>query len=422
MTPILFLLVYATGVILTIFRHPIFGLYTYLLTFYLSPSHSWWANEVPELRYQFIIAAVTLLVTINKGLNKNRTSWLTFRPTQFLLIFALWMWIQYFWAIDPDLQLEGAIILTKHILIYYLIYMLADTHKKMLGVLLGYILGCAWFGYLALEASSGRLETIGGPVGGSNELGLHVTGALLVGGIYFMFLRDRFRIIILLCLPLVVNTLVLTVSRGAFLGLIVGGSFCGCFIPKGFRVKFLQLAVLGMILISLLAHDALIERFTTTWIALTTEEVELDNSASSRAVIFDAGMRIGQDYPLGVGYRGTAKLSTQYMPEWVLSSDGHRSAHNTFAAVFAEHGYPGAAMYILIILWVLLTLVRTSSFNQSTIRPMDHALLVALLSSLVALYVSGLFSNYLFTDSQYWLLALTCALLSRIGVKESEQS
>lgn len=410
MTPIFFLLVFSLGCLLAVVRNPIFGVYTYLFTFYMSPAHAWWSDEVPDLRYQLIIGALTAFLTLFQPQLPGRPGLLSHGSSRLFLALIFWMWIQTLWAVDRDLHLEGTIEFSKHFLIYFIIYRLCDTEEKIRNVLLVHITGCFWFGYLALDASGGRLESIGGPVGGANQLGQHVATALIAGGIMWMYLRGWQRLWVLAALPFVANTIVLTVSRGAFLGLFAAGGAAGVCIPKNFRFRFVWLSVLALILIGLLAHDALIERFVDTWKGLTTDEQELDNSARSRAHIFDAGMRIGQDYPLGAGYRGTAVLSPLYMDSEFLAGTGRRSAHNTFAAAFAEHGYPGAAMYVLLVLWVMKILYRARRLN--TLEPNDRALLVALAAALVGMYVSGLFTNNLFTETQYWYLALICCQLA----------
>jgi hypothetical protein len=411
MTPILFLLVFSVGLILTVLRHPIYGVYTYLFTFYMSPDHAWWADLVPDLRYQFIIGALTAFLTFFQPKDPNRPPWISYASSKLFVALVAWMWVQYFWAVNQDVHLEGTVEFSKHLLIYFIIYRLFDTEEKIRNFLLAHITGCFWFGYLALDASSGRLESIGGPVGGSNELGVHVTTALIVGGIMWLYLRGWARMLVFAALPFIVNTIVLTVSRGAFLGLFAAGGAAGVCIPKQFRVRFAWLSVLAMVLLALLAHQTLIDRFVETWEGLTGDQQELDSSAQSRGPIFQAGMRIGQDYPLGAGYRGTAVLSPMYIDDQYLDEDtGQRSAHNTFAAVFAEHGYPGAILYVLLVLWVIKTVV--SARHCPGLGPNGRALLVALAASVVGVYVSGLFSNNLFTETQYWYLALICSQLA----------
>ena len=406
---------------MALFRHPIFGVYTYLFTFYMSPSHSWWGDEVPELRYLLIIGIVTLFSSLRTETFDNRPKWLEFQGAKLFLVMVIWMWCQYFWALNKEIHLDGTITYTKHLIIFYLIYKIFDTKDKIIGFLIAHIIGCFWFGYLALDASGGRLESIGGPVGGANKLGMHVTTAIITGGILWMLLDGWRRWIIFAAMPFIANTIVLTVSRGAFLGFISGGIIAGAFIPKSYRGKYIGLSILAMILISMLAHDQLIERFTATINAIMGEEQELDNSATSRMDIFSAGMQMGKDHPLGSGHRGTRILSPYYMDASLLpKSGGGRSAHNSFAAVFAEHGYVGAVIYISLILWVIGTLFKIRRLGDHIMRKEDRAFAVAVIAAVLGMWVSGNFSNNFFLETQYWLLAILCSHLARtLGVKET---
>lgn len=422
MTPIFFLLVFSVGLVLTVLRHPIYGVYTYLFTFYMSPDHAWWADQVPDLRYQFIIGALTAFLTLSQPKNAQRPPIMSYGSSKLFAALVAWMWLQYFWAVNQEVHLGGTIEFSKHLLIYFVIYRLFDTEEKIRNFLLVHITGCFWFGYLALDASSGRLESIGGPVGGANELSQHVTTALIAGGVMWLYLRGWPRLLVFAALPFVVNTIVLTVSRGAFLGFFAAGGAAGIYIPKQYRIRFAWLSVLAIVLLALLAHQALIERFVSTWEGLASDQQQdLDTSALSRIPIFQAGMQIGQDYPLGAGYRGTAILSPMYMDaQYLVESIGRRSAHNTFAAAFAEHGYLGAVLYVLLVLWLLKTLVRARQLQG--LDPNGRALLVALSASVFGMYVSGLFSNNLFTETQYWYLALICSQLALASEKTANSA
>lgn len=421
MTPLFFLLVYSLGLLMALVRHPIYGIYTYLFTFYMSPAHAWWSDAVPELRYLLIVGVTTLLASFRATHQDSRPNWLEFQGSKLFLAMVLWMWCQYFWAVDQETHLEGVIEYTKHLIIFYLIYKLFDTKEKLIGFLVAHCVGCFWFGYLALDASGGRLETIGGPVGGANELGMHVTTAMVTGGIMWLMLTGWQKWVVFGSIPFIANTIILTVSRGAFLGFFCAGLIGGAFIPKSYRAKYIGLAVLAAILISMLAHEELIERFNDTITAITSDEQELDNSALSRVAIFDAGMRIGNDHPLGAGYRGTRILSPYYMEKRYLGKNsGQRSAHNTFAAVFAEHGYPGALIYILLILWVIKCLFRVRRLGDHLMSKEDKAFTVGVIAAILGMWISGNFSNNLFTETQYWLLAILCSQLARTADSKSK--
>ncbi|MEM7468156.1 MAG: O-antigen ligase family protein, partial [Pseudomonadota bacterium] len=370
-------------------------------------------DEVPELRYLFFVGLITFVSALRVKSDDMRPKIFHFQYAKLFLALVIWMWMQYFWALDREEHLEGTIEYTKHFIIFFLIYRIIDTREKIIGFLIAHIIGCFWFGYLALGASGGRLESIGGPVGGSNELGMHVATALITGGIMWLLITGWQRWVIFGAIPFIANTIVLTVSRGAFLGFFSAGLIGGAFIPKSYRGKYFGLSILAMILISMLAHEELVERFVATWEAIAGEEQEIDNSAASRIEIFSAGMRMGLDYPLGAGYRGTRVLSPFYMEKRLLSdSSGGRSAHNTFAAAFAEHGFVGAIIYIWMVLSITRVLFRVNRLGDHAMSKQDRAIAVSLIAAVAGMWVSGNFSNNLFTETQYWLVAVLCSLLA----------
>lgn len=413
MTPIFFVVVYTTGCILTLFRHPVFGLYTYVFTFYLSPAHNWWGRSLPDLRYLLIAALLTLISFLIRRATRPDTRWTTLYPGKALLVFAVYLWLQTFWAIDRVMQIEGAITFTKHTIIFYLIFHLLNTERRFRDFLLLHITGCFYFGYLALDAGGGRLETVGGPVGNdSNELGQHLATTAILGGVWWIAQSHLIRAHITLCMPFIVNGIILTVSRGALLGFVLGGATAGAFMPKTYRSTFLMLSFAAVVLIGILAHDELVDRINSTFDALLNPQAEMDNSAESRKDIFMAGMYIGIENPMGAGFRATRQLSVAYLsPEYLASGGRGKAAHNTFAAAFAEHGIFGAAFYLSIVAWVLLT-VRETKVRQSEVDPRSTALTAGIGAALVSLFISGNTSNNLFLETQYWLLALLCANLA----------
>ncbi len=408
MTPYLFLLGFAVGTVLTIVRHPVWGLYTYLFTFYMAPAYTWWRNDVPDIRYLAIIGAITLIATLRLPPDPNRPKWHQTTIAKLYLAFVAYCWLQMLWAVDKDWQLEGAAMFTKHAVAFYLFYRLADSLDRLLTIALIHVIGCAWFGYQALGAGSGRLEQIGGAVAGANELGMHLATGLLFGGIMLFAVRGVRRIFTFGCLPLIANCLVLTVSRGAFLGLVVGGAAGYLAVPKNLKKIYIGCAMLGVVLFGMLAHNALIERFTATYAAFTGE-TDLDSSAVKRIDVAKAGIRIGLDYPFGAGYRGTGVLSPQYMDESLLGVTGVRTAHNSSAALFAEQGFIGLGLYYLMILWVLRTMRRMRALSELG-TPREYQLCMAFLgASLLSTYAAGNFSNNVGTETQYWCLGLLAA-------------
>lgn len=423
MTPYFFLAGFALGILLTIFRHPVWGLYTYFFTFYLAPGHVWWDSLVPDIRYMLIVGVITVAVAWRSKDLQERTAWHQTYIAKILIIWVLYNWLQVGWAVDRDMQIEGATMFTKHLIAFYLIYKFANSKSEITKVVLINIVGCAWFGYQALGAGGGRLESIGGAVAGANELGVHLSWAIMMTGAILLTSKMAQKLIAFTSAPLILNCLILTISRGAFLGLVAAGTTAFFGIPRKFRAMYVGAGLLGLLLFSMLAHDQLIERFSGTVSSLLgSSEVEsLDNSASMRIEIAKAGLEIALDHPFGVGYKGTGELSPMYMDESILTKrDGERRAHNTTMAVMAENGFIGLSLYYLMVLWVIVQLWRIRA-NRDRIDSMLAMSIVAQASGYIGIFVSGNFSNNIDLETQYWALAILCASVE-LAKAQSEQN
>ena len=410
MTPIFFLVVYFLGLILAFVRHPIYGLYSYLFAFYMAPSYGWWRNDVPDLRYMMIAAVVAAIASLRMPPDPNRVPWHKTKPATYLGLFVLLNWMQLAWAFNFDAQFEAAVLYTKHLISFYLVYRFCDSIESIKQISFIHILGCAWFGYQAFGASGGRLETVGGPVAGSNELGVHISTGIIFGGIMLMTFRGIRRWITLFAIPLAVNCLILTISRGAFLGFFASGIAGYLAIPKRFVKTYTLFGVLGLVLFSMLAHDALIERFTDTFLAVTSTDEEIDRSAASRIEIAKAGIAIGLDHPFGAGSTATERMSGRYLTLF----DKGRAAHNTLAEVFAEHGFPGLILYLLTVAWVARTLLqyRRQGGPPGSESEDLGSLLAMNAAALLGIYVSGNFSTNIGLETQYWCLAMLASVVS----------
>src|SRR5690606_1728484 len=112
----------------------------------------------------------------------NSVPWSSNTLFKLIIAYVVWMWIQTPWA-NPG-HLEGLILMTKYIVLLYIIYRLVVDEKGLVAFAFAHVLGCCYFGWLALDAvGEGRLEYVGGPgVYDSNTLGMHVSTGLFFAG------------------------------------------------------------------------------------------------------------------------------------------------------------------------------------------------------------------------------------------------
>lgn len=423
LTSVVFALVFFAGLGMALFRHPLYGLYTYIAVFYLHPPSRWWAADLPDLRWALVAAVVTLIATYRLPADASRPSWLSTTPAKALIAFTLWLWLQNLWALDAERQLELSVLYAKYVVLFYVIYRLVDTPDKITAFFVAHVVGCFYLGWLAFNATfAGRLESVGGPgINESNALGMQMATAVVMGAMLILRYADWRRWVTVLAMPFILNTLVLTGSRSAFVGLVVGGLLLVYLKPMVHRKLFYSFAVLGLVLGGALAHETFWQRMGTIETAAKDSE-DADQSARIRIILAQAQLRMAPEYPMGTGHRGTAVLSPMYLPESALTGprggeegQAARSSHNTFLTVLVEQGMPGTVLFSVLVFWFAK---RAIEFRQLTRNP-EAATLCAMAAGFTAaffiVHVSGLFVDYLKAEVQVWCLALAASATAMIG-------
>ncbi|MEO8443861.1 MAG: hypothetical protein ABI567_02515, partial [Gammaproteobacteria bacterium] len=129
LTSLVFVLLFAAGLVASLVRHPAFGLYTYIAVFYLHPPDRWWGEALPDFRWSLLAAFVTLLSLWRLEPIANRPGWLQSNPVRLFLLFVVWFWLQLAWALDPGLHLDAAVLFSKYALLVFLIYSVVQTEE-----------------------------------------------------------------------------------------------------------------------------------------------------------------------------------------------------------------------------------------------------------------------------------------------------
>lgn len=412
-----FLLAFLTGLGLALFRHPIYGLYTYVAVFYIHPPSRWWVEALPDLRWSLVTAVVTLIATLRLPVVPGRAFWLKTAPAKALLLFAIWFWIQNLWAMEPEKHFEASVLFTKYVILYYVVYRLMTSPAEISGFLLAHLTGCFLLGCLAYNANfSGRLDGVGGPgIDDANSLGMQLATGVVVGAMVALAMPGSRRWYAIVALPFVLNGIILTGSRGAFLALVCGGFVLWMLKPTHYRALFYTFAALGVVLLGMLAHEQFWDRMETIKAAARKDESEADNSALSRWAIVEAQRKMAVNHPLGTGHRGTETLSPFYLDERYLArgedgKPGRRSSHNTFMTAWVEQGIPGLILFVWLWGWSLVTVLRLRFNRHVAADPITAAQVASVAGGLAVVFVAGLFVDYIKAEVQVWLWALLASL------------
>lgn len=430
-TALAYLALYFGGLVAALVRHPMWGLYAYFLAFYLHPPSRWWSAAVPELRWSYIaaiVACVSLWIHRSATVD-DRPSWIRSPIALPLVLYTAWMWIQSAWAVDSQTHFEGTLLISKYLVIFYLIYRLATDADAMRKILLVHVVGCFFFGWLALGIDfSGRLDGIGGPgINNANTLGMHLGTGLVVAGTLLLLGSGWWRWACLLMLPFIVNAVIMTGSRGAFLGIAAGGLAIWYLRPKIRKGLFYALAAMAALGFLWLAQEEYWERMRTIESAVA-QPARVDTSTGIRLALLEAQWKMARDYPFGAGFRSTATLSPRYLSEEFLTTAAGeepeaaaRSSHNTLMSVVVEQGIVGVVVYLWLLIVVLREVLRQRRrFINSSVEYATHV--TAIGAMLAVVFVAGFFTDYLMAEVQFWCLPLLASLAAIKQVPSAAES
>ena len=396
---------------MSIARGPIYGLFTYIGVFYLHPPSRWWGEALPDLRWVFLAAGVTLISMIihSKDAPKQRP-WIRTTPGLIMVLFTLWYWVIYFWALVPDRHIDGGVLITKYILVFWMIYHIINTQEKVTAFLFAHFFGCVYLGLLAWGfEGGGRLNGVGGPgINDANTLGMQFSTGVIAGAMLMFLYRIKIWFALAPAIAMSLNGLILTGTRGGFLALICGGGMLYLLKPHKRTGLFYLGAILALGLLGYVASETFWDRIQT--IAPTETEVR-DTSAHARLALFSAQWEMSQAHPLGTGHRGTEALSHDYLDPIYMSRDGGaRSSHNVILTVLVEQGWPGLILMGALALWCGLTLVRLKRHARHTDDFTLGVHVAAIGGVLGVVFAGGIFADFSKCEVQIWFFALLAAL------------
>lgn len=411
LTAIFYLLVYFGGLLRALFGKPIFGLYAYLFAFYLHPPARWWGGDLPDIRWSLIAALVTFISIFiySKG---EKKIWLGFVENKYFTIFALYVVLQTFWAINPEIHKDYVFLVIKFLMLIFIMQNAIRTERDLIGVIVVNLLGVCYFAYLGLtEHSGGRLEGIG-TVGmeSANQLGQHMATVLIFSAYLLLcdFGKKKYLLVPLVLFAL--NGVLLTESRGVIIGMVCGGIAAFFVIPRTVKGQFKIYAVLAALAGTMLLGPQIIERFNE--MRGESETGTQDTSAASRMVIIRAQAEMFSQSPLlGHGHRGTLLLSPEFIAEEYLTASGgggaRRASHNFLFALLVDHGLIGAFFYLMVIYscWKKVWQLTRDEDNDDAVNRLV-IILAGLGVALVALMAAGMGSNNKKLEIDIWLYAL----------------
>jgi hypothetical protein len=408
---------------------------TYLFVYFIPPLATiyWWARPIPDFRWSLLSVFILMVGCILHANQLNKISLVSVGAAKWLVAYLFLSLIISFFAVDSDRSFERCYDFFRYIVVLLLIVKCLKTEAQLKHTVL-LILLCGFFlGYQAYitPRHGGRLEGVGIPDAfDANGFAL-LLGTMAPLGLPALMSKNKWLIYSLpVSMVFILNAIILCNSRGSTLATF----FAVCSIVwftniTKFRIKMVFLGLLGACLFLYLADPVFLERIQT----LKTSGKE--DRGSGRLEVWEHGLEMLHDYPLGAGGDGFRILSPFYMPESLLTNKGVRAAHNTYLLVAVEQGYLGLAIYLgfLSHLFFLLKKGRKTIISKEGKYTIEqgqgdiflYTMTIALEACLVGHMVGCIFTSRLYYEYIYVLGGISisvCYIIESKVIKTSHGS
>lgn len=403
---ILYLVLFAIAFFASILKHPVIGVYAYLVTYNINPLGQWWGRFLPGLasRYAMLLTlAIGLGILFQRAKLRYDRFWELQELWFILLVGIMWLSVIIGHGSGIHYNIEK---MTKVLLVLLMASHVVTTTKHFEGMIWVFILSGFYLGYeLYGGAGAFRGGRFHAGVGGSdfgegNFLAAHFGFVLPFVGAMILKGNWKVRALCILVSVFMVNAIILTNSRGIFIALLAAVVMAPLFAAnlKKYRRKIFVLLIIGILGAMQLTHEGFWDRMST----IQAEEEDRDRSAKSRLEAWDGALLMAKDYPLGVGVGQFINYIGVYYPELT-----GRDTHNTYLRCLAELGVQG---FLVMVLMTVTAFIMLRNIDRRAVDlPPEIARNFYLYSfatklSLVVYMTAAIFISSVYIEEFYWLL------------------
>lgn len=258
-----------------------------------------------------------------------------------------------------------------------------------------YRLGVFQIGTLETSRIAGRIR---GLFQNSNDLALHLVTMIPIAIGLGLATRGHFRKLIYLGVAgLMVGGVVVTFSRGGFIGLVAMALLLVRRLGRKNRVATSTALVFAVILFVFFAPAAYSGRLSTVF----NSSADVTGSSAQRTEVLKRSVWVALRYPLfGVGIGNFHHKSPREL-----------ETHNSYTQVAAEMGMAAAVIYILFLIHPLrrLRLIENDSYEKRD-RSRFYYLAVGLQAAIVGFMVSSFFGAVAYQWYVYYLVGYAVCL------------
>lgn len=408
---LLFVLIFLWGIWAAIWYHSAFAFVLYELVYFLNPSDRWWGGQLPDISYSFVASVLMLgVLALRYRSLSPKSPWMAHPALRWMVAVLASYYLAHLWAEIPQAHSDYTFIFAKLVIITFVAYKLIDSEKGLNYAIWGYVVGCAYIGYLATitgRNSGDRLEGIGLPQSGdANDVAASLVPACSIL-LYMVWVSGRkAKIICVVFGAVIANGLVLFNSRGAFLGVLSSaGLFAVFMIFSRYRQKGQR--GLAVVVVIMAMGGGLYVADDTFWDRMgTLENLESEKSGSGRLKYWLAALEMTAEHPMGMGVNGFNSMAPLYLTDEERLGTEFRSVHSLWFQGLTEIGWHGLAFFLL----MLSAVYRISRLARKRLLEVGdrttYFKVLALECALFGFLVAGTFTNQFRTEILYWMILL----------------
>jgi putative inorganic carbon (hco3(-)) transporter len=394
------------------------GIYLFTLMLYARPNDLLPIGDFPLVK--IVALSVLTIYVLSKVTAGDRLSVWTLEMTMLVVIAALGLLFMPIAASPKDSFDTLTDPYLKTVIIFTLMINLIDTRQRIfslwrLVVICGAALGVgAIRSYMKGEftAQGLRIEgLVGGMFENPNDLATALDLLLPFAVLLTLISKGFVRLFYLGCAAVLTIGVLVTLSRGGFLGLMATGGVLLWKLGRGRRLK----TTLGAALICGILFAVMPGGYENRIATIFNTEQDKTGSAQERRELLERAASIAINRPIvGVG-----------MGNFHIYSIREKEAHNAYLEIAAELGVMGLIAYLIVIFAPLRSLHRierqTRGMRSKSEREM-YWLSVSIQAAFVAYMVCSFFASIQYLWYLYYTAAYAVALRQIHAAEEMESS
>jgi probable O-glycosylation ligase (exosortase A-associated) len=398
------------------FVNPYYGVLMWYWVAYMNP-HRFTYGFTYNLPVAFMVAVPTLIGTVfaKKSLRSLLTS-------ESVLLIGLWVWytISYIHAkgvpifaghmLDADYEMNH---ISKIMLMTIVMIILITTRERLHGVML---VSSASLGFLAVKdalfgvKTQGEYRVFGPPdsfLTDNNAFGLAINVSLPI--LFYLARAEKrrwLRMALYVCFVCGIITVLLTYSRGGFVGLAV--VLLAITVRSRHKLVAVGVVVLAIVVVLAVAPPAWMNRMGQFL------HGNLDATANQRLVSWGTAWNFSHDFPITGGSFDALPdiyLYQRYQPRPLPDGLTSSGPHSIYFQLLADQGFVGVGLFLALAgncFWTLLRVRRAARRIPEINWLADYTLMVE--TAMLAFMASGAFLGFVYLDLIYQMIGTTVVI------------